>query len=59
MGWGFYGKPVFFCNILNGKLYIDASITEPFQICLVVSQTLGECTLQNVTVGVLREKWES
>ena len=26
----FYAQPVFFCNILNGNLYIDAFITKLF-----------------------------
>ena len=29
------GDPAFFCNFFNGDLYIDALITELFQICLV------------------------
>ena len=33
----FHPKPAFFYNILNGDLHIDALITEPFQIFLVVS----------------------
>ena len=53
-GWGFHAKHVFFCNILNGCLYIDASIAELFQICLVVSQTLEKGI--HVFVGVLRER---
>ena len=44
-GCGFHAKPTFFCNFLNGDLYIDALITELFHICLVISQTLGEGTL--------------
>ena len=59
MGLGFHGKPAFFCNVLNGDLYIDSLITELFQICLVVNQNLGEGTLWNVFVGVLKDKeWE-
>ena len=59
---GFMQSLVFFFNMyffLNGDLYIDASITEFFQICLVVSQTLRGGTLQNVFTGVLRERWVS
>ena len=44
-GWGFHAKTSFLGNFLNDYLYIDALITELFQICLVVSQTLGEGTL--------------
>ena len=44
--WGFYVKPAFFCNFLNDDFFLnDALITELFQICPVVSQTLGEGTL--------------
>ena len=43
-GWEFNAKPSFVCNILNDDLYIDALITELFQIFLVVKQTLGEGT---------------
>ena len=42
--WEFNAKPAYICNILNDDLYIDALITELFQIFLVVSQTLGEGT---------------
>ena len=48
-------QSLFFCNILNCDLYIDALIPELFWICLVVSQTLEEGTLQNVFVDVLRK----
>ena len=44
-GWGFHTKLAFFCNKLNGDLYIDALITEHFLICLVAAQTLGEGAL--------------
>ena len=43
--WEFHAKPAFFCNLLNDDMYIDALITELFQICLVLSQSLGEGTL--------------
>ena len=35
-GWGFHAMTVFICNILQ-----SASITEVFELCLVISQTLG------------------
>ena len=44
----------FNCNILQG-----ASITEPFQVCLVLSQTLGEGALAQVFCWYVREKWGS
>ena len=56
-GLGISYKACLFCNILNGNLYIDASIAELFQIWLVVSQTIGENI--HVFVGVLREMWGS
>ena len=40
--WEFHAKPAFFCNILNDNQYIDALITELFQICLVVNLALLE-----------------
>ena len=43
--------PVFICNILQG-----ASIMELFQICLVVSQNLGEDTLVQMFCWYVREK---
>ena len=46
--------PVFICNILQG-----ASITELFQVCLVVSQTLGEDTHVLMFCWYAREKWGS
>ena len=49
---------IFFCNILNGDIYIDALITERFQICLDVSQALGESALQSIFVHVLRKVGE-
>lgn len=49
---------IFFCNILNGDIYIDVLITEPFQICLAVSQALGESAVQSIFVHVLREVGE-
>ena len=48
----------FLFNILNGDLYIDAVITELFQICLVVSQTLGEGAILNVFKCIVREVGE-
>ena len=57
MDWGFHTNPVSFSNILNGGLCIDTSITDDFQVCLVVNQTLGEGI--HVFVGVLREKTKS
>ena len=50
-GWGFHAISVFICNILQG-----ASITELFQICLVVSQNLGEGTLVLMCCWYVREK---
>ena len=43
--------PFFICNILQGAL-----ITEVFQVCLVVSQTLAECTLLQIFCWYSREK---
>ena len=57
MDWGFHTNPVSFSNILNGGLCIDTSITDDFQVCLVVNQTLGESI--HVFLGVLREKTKS
>ena len=44
-GCGIHATPVFICNNLKGDLYIDISIMGLFQICLGVSQTLGESLL--------------
>ena len=44
--------PVFICNILKGDLYIDASITELFSICLVVRQILEEGKLVQISLLV-------
>ena len=44
----------FNCNILQG-----ASITELFQVCLVVSQILGEGALVQMFCWYAREKWGS
>ena len=46
--------PVFICNILQG-----ASIIERFQVCLVVSQALGEGTLVQILCWYARRKWAS
>ena len=52
----YFAKLAFFCNILNGDLYIDALITELFQMCLIVSHILGEGTLWNAFDGVMRRR---
>ena len=51
---GFQEMPFVNCNILQG-----ASITELFQVCLVVSQTLGEGALAQTFCWYAREKWGS
>ena len=38
-------KPGFFFNIFTGGLYFDALNLELFQICLIISQSLGKSTL--------------
>ena len=52
IGWVFHANSDFFCNILNGGLYIGCLNTELFQIWLVVSQTLGEGTLVQMSLLV-------
>ena len=44
-GWRFYVKPGFFFGIFNGDLYFDTLNLELFQICLLISQGLGEDSL--------------
>ena len=44
----------FNCNILQG-----ASIMELFEVCLVVSQTIGEGALVQMFSWYVREKWGS
>ena len=49
---GFHATSAFICNILKGDLYFYVSITELFQICVIVSQTLREGTLVQMSLLV-------
>lgn len=47
-GRGFHAKPVFFCNIFNGELYLDALVIGLFWICLLMVQGLIRYSMKGV-----------